>query len=307
VNRRFILATALFIPALAFVSCKDDGNSNPVEPQVNTPQAQTPSYVKSKVNVGSIRLPASSAQAKAEAAKIESGATLMTAGAAPHDPTLFLGSSVACFGGDQVDDGNPATTYTGTSFRFANGRGCENNTLDPGPDGSVAIVTPTVSTVNGKLLDHTTRLEFTYAGGPPIGGSPRFSLFVDTCQPNDGQITVTHDCQSANPGSPGSSTDGVWDETVFIDNNNCNDGDGYVGTVAAKSTAGKTDATCTIFFQGANGSGSYPNWATYVANRTGARWARWFDDAHTQAVENFIIDDQPQHYLIYRVFIRARL
>src|SRR3954453_2052769 len=91
VNRRFILATALFIPALAFVSCKDDGNSNPVEPQANNPQAPTSAARSTKVY--QLKVPEMSAQAKAAASKIDASQQELTTTTttAKHDPTLLLG------------------------------------------------------------------------------------------------------------------------------------------------------------------------------------------------------------------------
>jgi len=305
VNRRFILATALLVPALAFVSCKDDGNSNPVEPQVNTPQVPSSNVIR-RPSVTKLRFPQASAQAKAEAAKIEAQNLTTTTTGAPHDPALALGMAVACFGGADVDDGDPTTTYGGTSQRFANGRGCEHNTIEQGPNGSVAVTVPTIQLLPGKRLTHVTRLEFTFAGGPPQGGSPRMDLYVDTCQ-RTYQPTAAHDCPA------GTATDGIWDETVFIAADRCNDGDANVGSALIKSVpATKTDQTCFIDVNGGAGvpgGETFNNWAEYVASRgPGARFAVTFGPAFGNApAENDIISDQAQHYLIYRLFMRARI
>src|SRR3954453_10905050 len=70
VNRRFILATALLVPALAFVSCKDDGNSNPVEPQSNIPQVGTQSASK-PLDIKFLKVPPRSEAALAAARKTD--------------------------------------------------------------------------------------------------------------------------------------------------------------------------------------------------------------------------------------------
>jgi hypothetical protein len=298
VNRRLILATALLVPALAFVSCKDDGNSNPIEPQSNIPQVGTQSASK-PLDVKVLKVPAHSEAALAAARKTDLAdvSQSLLPGNAKHDPNTPLGVIVDCF------DGDAAGPFNGTSDPFANDRGCEHNTFDgdADPNNAAAFTIPRLEQLAGKRLTNVTRLEMTFAGGPPEGGSPRFSLFVDTCQPIYTQPTTSHDCPV------GTATDGVWDQTVFIAADRCNDGDANVGTAQVKAAAavGGSDATCFI---DVSGGPTYPNWAAYVtAQGPGARFARWFDAAHTQNVQNFIITDQPSHYLIYRVFMRARL
>jgi hypothetical protein len=106
----------------------------------------------------------------------------------------------------------------------------------------------------------------------------------------------------------GTATDGVWDETLFIDVLGCHDepkGDAYVGAVLPKAPRGRTDATCTITeaFDG----DVYPNFAAYVAANPGTRYTHNFGPNNgNAAAHSFIISDfGPQRYLVYRINMRT--
>jgi hypothetical protein len=295
VRRSLIFA---LVPALVMLSCKDS-NENPVAPDQNTPQVPGPDLAR-KVTQGKITIPQPSLKALAEAVKFDGVTLNAEPGRAPHDPTIPR-MRVDCFSGDEID---PVSYPEGLAYRFRlnHEHGCELNTFgtDANPNNNAAIVAPTQNLTRGRKVEATQHMSFYYAGGPPIGGSPRFSLFIDECKSTT-QPTAQH------AGCPaGTATDGVWDETLFIDVLGCNDGDGYVGAVVVKAPNGKSDPTCTI--TEAYGGGVYPNWAAYVAAHPGARFADNFGPANGNAkADNFIISDQPQHYLIYRVNMRAGL
>src|SRR4051812_38834347 len=101
VNRRFILATALLVPALAFVSCKDDGNSSPVEPQSNSPQGADQAVRGAINNIKLIKTTPHSEAALAAARKTDLAdvSQSLVAGDAVHDPNTPLGVIVDCFDG----------------------------------------------------------------------------------------------------------------------------------------------------------------------------------------------------------------
>ncbi|HKH03137.1 MAG TPA: hypothetical protein VKB08_20805 [Bradyrhizobium sp.] len=263
------MATALLIPALTFVSCKDDGNSNLIEPQANNPQSPAP-----RLAVPPIKIKASAA-AVAKAEKFE-GATLMAeAGVAPHDPTLPR-MHVECLSGDEFGP------YNGRAwnFRADHEHGCELNTFDGDaePNNNAAIVATTIDRLGGRKVANTNQLFFYYAGGAPAGGSPRFSLFVDT------NVDLNFDGHS--------------DETVFIAADRCNDGDAFVGRVQPRAPNGQSDNTCLI---DDDVHGTFANWADYLAFAAHAN-ARYAATANGQP---FIIVDQPAHYLVYRVQMKA--
>lgn len=314
-NRRLILPTALLFPALLVLSCKDDGNSNPVGPNTpNTPTAKVapPSARGVRItNVDKIRLTQPSAAKVAEAVKadlaVERAVTTTTNGPhARHDPTV-AGMRVDCV--DGADFGYPP----GTSDPFRNDQGCELNTMG----GGAAIALPTSNQTRGKKVANVRRLEFYYAGGPQNGGAPRFSLFTDFCEAAPVPTAQTNGGQPK-PCGPGRQTDGVWDETLFIDVNGCNDGDVYTGALLLKSIPNsKSDPTCNIYeTYGADrvagdpdGPGPlladehvHPNWSDYIGAHPGDRFAANFGASNNfAAADNFIIADVPVHYLVYRI------
>jgi hypothetical protein len=170
-------------------------------------------------------------------------------------------SAVACFEG--ATD-SPGGGYLGVCQRFEPTQdGAEINTTVQGPNGAYAGVTPTPYYIRGRLLTGVVNLNFSYAGGPHVGGAPRLSIPIDEAP-----------------------TDGKWDAFAFLDAPGCNDGDEFVGQVE-----GRPDKTCNVNYRGVD----YPNWAAFVTAHPGARVA-------TDAV-TFIIIDQSAHYLIWRVQI----
>jgi hypothetical protein len=228
--------------------------------------------------------------------------TTATTDFAEHDPTV-LGLTVQCVDGG--DFGNPPGDADPFRQQSLATRGCEVTTMA----GGAAIVLPKSNTTRGKLVRNTVRLEFYYAGGPQNGGAPRFDLFTDYCRDAAGKPVTNNDpCQ----------TDGTWDETLFIDQSNCNDGDPYVGAVRLKSVPNsQSDPTCPIFetygFDGIAGDpdGAGPlvadehvhtNWFDYIGAHPRDRFAVNYgaSNAFAQA-DNYIIADVPVHFLIYRV------
>jgi hypothetical protein len=294
VNRHLVTG-ALLVPAL-LLSC-NDSNENPVSPSATPPNTFTPAPRAAPVNDHLIRLAQPSAAAVAEAAKAElsmaATVTTMHGGNAPHDPTV-LGQRVVCFDGDEF--GFPP----GRADRFLNNHGCEHNTMA----GGASITAPLQNFTRGKRVRDIRRLEFFYAGGPQNGGAPRFDIFTDFCRDASGNPVTTETSST-----PPCTTDGTWDETLFIDQSGCNDGDVYVGAVRLKSDPNsQTDATCNVTeaygFDGVAGSGdehTHPNWAHYVAAHRQDRMARNFGTFAPGLADNFIITDVPVHYLIYRV------
>ncbi|HEY8197207.1 MAG TPA: hypothetical protein VIG04_09520 [Gemmatimonadales bacterium] len=314
-SKHLFITTALATPALllALASC-DDSNQNPVSSV--TPSSPTiPTSARSGSNDHKIRIPPASAAAVAEAEqadaaqadlKLMAPSTAFALGPiAAHDPTRS-GMRIRCLDGAQF--GYPS----GTSDPFLAPRdhGCELKTLG----GGAAMALPYSNQTRGRKVSHTTRMEFYYAGGPQNGGAPRFSLFTDFCKYD----VITISTSSVKPCGSGGTTDGEWDETLFIDVNGCNDGDPYVGAVLVKTSPNsKTDATCNIYeTYGADGIAGdpddggplladehvHPNWADYVAAHPNDRFAVGYKG---EKFDNFIIADVPVHYLVYRIRMTA--
>ena len=191
-----------------------------------------------------------------------------------HDPKP-TGSKVQCFSGT-TDGDQGGVTYGGTCRRTAqdNRDLAELYTMDGDPDGSYAGVWAVPVLIRGKRLGDVQELSFSYAGGPPSGGSPRWSVAID--ENGDGR----HNNDEA---------------YAFADVNACNDGDGFVGTEDAED-----DATCQWFYK----AESFPNWDSFTGAHPNYRIARLFADGSTGFVPAFVVVDQPGHYLVYRLDVR---
>ena len=138
------------------------------------------------------------------------------------------GNKFQCFSGTTDGGFNGTCTYT------ASGDGAVLNTVDSDldPNNNYAGVYLQNTNLDGKLLADVNKLAFSYAGSGAAGGSPRFSIPIDT----DG--------------------DGDTEAYAFIDTQGCNNGNPNTGTLDAIN-----DATCTVWFQDV----SYPNWAAFAA------------------------------------------
>jgi hypothetical protein len=300
-NQKYLLIGVAFaLPALLLpLSSCSDSSDTAVAPNVPDVPA-TPSAPRRSFGLTDhkILLPQLSAAQEAEALRMDAAeANLViasnTGSFAPHDPVL-TGQRVRCIDGSEF--GFPP----GRSDPFRNQgdvtRGCEVNTMN----GGAAIVLPSSNSTRGKLVRNTRRLEFFYAGGPQNGGAPRFSLFTDYCRDASGNpVTNMSSC----------STNGTWDETLFIDQSNCNNGDPFVGALRLKSEPNSaSDPDCPVFeafgFDGVSNTGDehvHTNWFDYIGAHPRDRFARNFGPPDFAQANNFIIADVPVHYLVYRV------
>jgi hypothetical protein len=300
VNRRFIVATALLVPALAFVSCKDSGNSNPAEPEI--PNASTTKVAPSQASVRTFDVK----QNAALASRGSGGFSTAVTGPAPHDPVAQQGVLVTCFSG--VDVGPPFPgIYGGVSFTWANQRGCEINTFSGAddPDGLAAgaQLNRNRSQYFGKRLTAVRNLTFFYAGGPNVGGAPRFNIPIDECEATGASAGVSTQNTSTAGCDPGNATDGFYDGMLFADPNGCNDGDPYVGRLRVVQ-----DPDCLLFY---NRDGTtYPNFTAFKNTHPGARLARKFSatDSGTgrdEPADILIFSNapagQPNHYHVHRI------
>ncbi|MEA2723661.1 MAG: hypothetical protein QOH59_1432 [Gemmatimonadales bacterium] len=308
-SKHLFITTALVTPALflALASCSDS-NQNPASP--GAPSPTVPTSAASGVNDHKLRIPQAPAAAVAEAERADAAeadlklmapSTAFALGPiAAHDPTRS-GMRTRCLDGAEFGFG-PGTS---DPFLAPKDHGCELNTLA----GGAAIALPYANQTRGRRVKNVTRLEFWYAGGPQNGGAPRFSLFTDFCRV---PVTVTTTTNNTRSCGSGGSTDGTWDETLFIDVNGCNDGDPYVGAVLVKTSPNsKTDATCAIFeTYGPDGIANngdehvHTNWADYLSAHPDDRFAVNTGDPK-QVMDNFIIADVPVHYLVYRIRMTA--
>ena len=193
-----------------------------------------------------------------------------------HDPKV-VGSKLQCFSG--TTDGGP---FGGTCRRtpLANRDLAELFTLDGDPDGSYAGVWAVPVNIRGKRLGDVQELRFSYAGGPPTGGSPRWSVAIDE------NANGRHDHDPFDPNS---------EQYAFADVNACNDGDGFVGTEDAED-----DGTCQWFYK----AESFANWDAFAGAHPTYRIARLFADGSTGFVPAFVIIDQPGHYLVYQFSVQ---
>lgn len=243
--KHLIISIGLLIPAvlLPLASCND--SKAPNEPALDQPSGTAgPSFVVSSPG-----------------------------GRAIHDPRSQAGQKVRTFDGTRDGGG-----CTGSASRFATTEdGAELRTED---GCSYAGTYPVTQTIRGKRLTEVSELAFSYAGGPPRGGSPRLSIAID--ENGDGVI-------------------GDTEAYAFIAINRCNDGDpelvtaeAFVGTVD-----GDDDATCLIDHKGVE----YANWNAFASAHPTWRVAR--KDAAGNDTFTFIVQDQgPSHYLIWKVDIR---
>jgi hypothetical protein len=205
-----------------------------------------------------------------------------------------------------VDVGPPFPgIYGGISYTWANHRGCEINTFSGAddPDGLAAGAFPTSRTpYSGKLLTAMKQITFFYAGGPAVGGAPRFNIPIDECESTASGITAQNDTCA-----PGTATDGFFDGMLFADPNGCNDGDPYVGRVRVVQ-----DVSCLLFYSG-DGL-TYPNFHAFKVAYPGARIATKFSAADTgtgsdEPADILIFSNapagQPNHYHVHRVQIHT--
>ena len=170
------------------------------------------------------------------------------------------GNKFQCFSGT-TDGPQEGVTYGGTCSYV--GDGARLVTTDGDPDGSYAGVYLQNTNLDGKKLADVNKLAFSYSGTGASGGSPRFSIPIDT----DGN--------------------GTWDLFAFIDTMGCNDGSANVGTLDAIG-----DATCTVALS--NGP-IYANWAAFAAANPTYRIA--------SNTVSFIVQDQPGNFLITNIQI----
>jgi hypothetical protein len=293
------------LTTFALLSCNDSNRapaepSTPIQPSASNIRSGRPSAVSDH----KIKLPPLSAAALDQANKADLTAaattTTTTTDFADHDPNV-LGLTVRCADGHTF--GYPSGEADPFRPQSSTTRGCELNTMD----GGAAIVQPSANSTRGKLVRNTVRLEFYYAGGPQLGGAPRFVLFTDYCRDNVTNQPVTN---SSTP----CHTDGTWDETLAIDQSTCNDGDPYVGALLLKSVPNsKSNPNCpvneTYGFDGTPGTGDehvHANWFAYIGAHPRDRFALNTGDLTGTEndflrLDNFIIADVPVHFLIYRV------
>lgn len=197
-----------------------------------------------------------------------------------HDPHI-VGATVYCFSGNEDDP----IAYNGDCKRFKSKDGVEVNTIDGDelPSNAYAGFYGKKNLIAGKLVGRVKELDFAYAGGGPSGGSPRFSIPIDECLPEDGYVgdVTVEPC----------TTDGKWDQFIFADvteSSGCNDGDGFVGILN-----GEDDETC-IWYLG--GTIPFANWAAFAAAHPDWRIAT--------DTPPFAIVDQPAHYLLFKWDVR---
>lgn len=244
--KHLLISTALVIPAmlLPLASCNDSSKS-PAEPSATAP------------NLASTRLMPKTAFAAATLA-----ATTMTTAPARHNPRSQSAYQIECFEG--ATD-SPGGGFLGVCQRFSPTLdGAEINTFVQGPNGSYAGVFQPQNFIKGRLLTGVVNLNFSYAGGPHVGGAPRLSIPIDE------------------------NNNGTWEHFAFMDAPGCNDGDEFVGRVE-----GRADNTCLVNYNGVD----YANWTAFKNAPTHAGWR-----IATNAI-TFIIIDQPAHYVIWRIQI----
>lgn len=225
--KHLLISAALVIPAmlLPLASC-NDSNRNPAEPSVNTPNAVVPNAT---------RLMPSAALAAATAL----AATTMTTAPARHNPRSQASYQVQCFEG--ATD-SPGGGFLGVCQRFSPTLdGAEINTTVQGPNGSYAGVFQSINYIKGQLLSNVHNLNFSYAGGPHVGGAPRLSIPIDE------------------------DNNGTWEHFAFMDAPGCNDGDEFVGRLE-----GRADNTCGVNYDGTD----YPNWTAFKTAHPTFRIAR---------------------------------
>lgn len=251
-NVRLLVTAAMLAPVFLVLSC--DESKSPTEPDIDQPvdEIDRPSF------------------------------TTVGFGSHWHDPHIS-GPKIYCFSGSADTRANPeGGTFNGECKRFRTKDGAEVNTFDGDelPSNAYAGIYPARNNIKGKLLRRVSELDFSYAGGAPSGGSPRFSIPIDECQVDYVGVTEVR-C----------TTDGKTDGYVFADvteASGCNDGDGFVGVLN-----GEDDETCNWFYKD---HPAYPNWEAFATAHPDWKIAR-------DAVP-FVIVDQPGHYLLFMLDIR---
>jgi hypothetical protein len=196
------------------------------------------------------------------------GATASVIGPAPHNPRSQVGMEVICF--DGTTDGG----FNGRCNRMQPTKdGAELNTYDgdDNPNNSYAGFYAYPQTVRGKLLGAVQELRYSYAGGNPSGGSPRWSVAID---------------------EDGDSRHEEGEAYAFADALACNDGDANVGTSDAED-----DPTCTWFYE----AESFPNWDAFAGAHPGYKVALRRADGSPLVGAVFVIIDQPGHYVMWNV------
>jgi hypothetical protein len=203
--------------ALVLLSCND--GKIPSEPAEQAPPSTSSKAIKPAIKVQ-----------PSEASLIT---TMSTSEA--HDPKV-TGSRIQCFSGT-TDGDQGGVTYGGTCRRtpLANRDLAELYTMDGDPDGSYAGVWATPVLIRGKRLGEVQELSFSYAGGPPGGGSPRWSVAID--ENGNGRHEYPEE------------------QYAFADVNACNDGDSFVGQEDAED-----DGTCGWFYK----AESFTNWDAFA-------------------------------------------
>jgi hypothetical protein len=261
-RRHLILSAALAIPAMLLPLASCDDSKAPTETAIDEPAVDgidSPSF------------------------------TTVGFGSFWHDPHI-KGAKVRVFDGttdtekgESGDCGGSPCQYGGNTKRFRSTDGAEVNTLgSTAKDGAYGGIYAAENKIKGKLVGRVSELDFSYAGGGPTGGSPRFSIPIDKCEVANGDVGIAP--------AP-CTTDGDWDYFIFADvteSSGCNDGDGFVGVLN-----GEDDETCT-WYEG--GTIPHANWQAFVAAHPKDRIAR-------NAVP-FVIVDQPGHYLLFMLDIR---
>jgi hypothetical protein len=213
---------------LVLLACTDT-SKNPAEP--NAPATVVPNAARTRL------MPKAAFGATTLAATL---ATTTTTTAPPrHNPRSQSAYQVTCFEG--ATD-SPGGGFLGVCQRFVPTKdGAEINTTVQGPNGSYAGVVQNVNFIKGRLIKDVVNLNFSYAGGPHVGGAPRLSIPIDE------------------------DNNGTWDSFAFMDAPGCNDGDEFVGRVE-----GTGDTTCDVNNNGID----YPNWAAFVTAHPAWRIAK---------------------------------
>ena len=251
---RLLLTVGLLAPVFLVLSC-DESNS-PTEPVIDQPADETDGPSFTTVGFGSFW----------------------------HDPHIS-GAKIYCFSGfDDTKALPPEEQFHGQCKRFRTKDGAEVNTFDgdENPNNNYGGIYPAKNNIKGKLLRKVLELDFSYAGGAPSGGSPRFSIPIDECLVDPAYVGTTQ--------YPPCTTDGATDGYAFADvtaSSGCNDGDGFVGVLN-----GEDDESCNWFYK----NEMFTSWTAFETAHPDWRIAR-------DAVP-FVIIDQPGHYLLFKLDIR---
>lgn len=216
--KHLMLSGVLLIPAMLLPLASCDDSNAPTSPAVDQPTAGN------------------------------DGPSLATqrTGARVHDARSEAGQKIRCFSGGQDTRDDPQIEggpFFGECYRFKTRDGAELVTFDAdaNPNNNYAGVYPADNRIKGKRIGSVRELDFSYAGGPPSGGAPRFSIPID---------------EDAN---------GTTEAYAFTDANGCNDGDGFVGTIEADD-----DPTCLISYK----AETFANWKAFVTAHPTYRIAR---------------------------------